>query len=485
MLPLGGHTSPLKMAALPDINANIMLDLETASVNAKPCIIELSAVHFNLNTGQEYSHFSTPISLESCLAAGLHLDLSTVRWLNIHIPEILDRSENSLIQLSDALKDFAKWVHECHLLEKETRRKAGGEGKDVELILWGNGAFTDNKWIEAAFTAAKLQQLMPCAYYGHHCVRTFVKQVAWITGVDYARKVEMRGKKHVSLDDCRHQVRYLVLARRALRCVDTRDMPDPNGDLPCEVEEALVVEERAKKENEKKIIVAEKVVAEASKTSTEDKLDLQELAEKAERQVEKPRAMAQEGEKNTTPRFEDEAAALRMQNEAAEETEKGQLLPELKKDSGNRRGAAVRTGLGFGLITPESSFSDPPAYDDLTLTQDTVDQNLVSTQDTVRYKEVDINLVSTQDTERYKDMNENLTSTQDTVRGGYEDLTPTQETEVNKDFILVSSQDNEKDGNERKGEANRERDSSPKKRRCINEEVQRPALLSPEASFSK
>jgi hypothetical protein len=48
------------------------------------------------------------------------------------------------------------------------------------------------------------------------CVRNFVKQCAFMTGQDYSPEVGRRGPKHIAIEDCKHQVLYLVKARNHL-----------------------------------------------------------------------------------------------------------------------------------------------------------------------------------------------------------------------------------------------------------------------------
>jgi len=48
------------------------------------------------------------------------------------------------------------------------------------------------------------------------CVRTFVVQCMIMTGRDFRKEVAFKGVKHRALDDCRHQIEYLVKARNLL-----------------------------------------------------------------------------------------------------------------------------------------------------------------------------------------------------------------------------------------------------------------------------
>ncbi|TVY40218.1 hypothetical protein LOCC1_G004070 [Lachnellula occidentalis] len=61
------------------------------------------------------------------------------------------------------------------------------------------------------------------------CVRTFVKQCAFMTGRDFSREFGRRGPKHIALEDCRHQIMYLVKARNHLMLGDPAGIYNANS----------------------------------------------------------------------------------------------------------------------------------------------------------------------------------------------------------------------------------------------------------------
>lgn len=68
----------------------------------------------------------------------------------------------------------------------------------------------------------------PWKFYNDMCVRTFVRQCSLMTGRDFAREQVFEGTKHVALDDCRHQVAYLVNARNSLVPLRPSKAPVPS-----------------------------------------------------------------------------------------------------------------------------------------------------------------------------------------------------------------------------------------------------------------
>jgi hypothetical protein len=198
-----------------DINTNIMLDLECGSIShPNPVLLELAAVYFDLNTGAELACLSTPISYQSCLDAGLMTSEDTVCWLEDNIPQTLQASKDSQISLQQALFKFSNFVRASHRTTIETLHKEGNMFSGCQPKIWGNGAVADNVWIKSAYEACDMER--PWKFYNDMCVRTFVSQMTSILGKNFARDSPQIGVKHVALDDCRHQISYLVKARNML-----------------------------------------------------------------------------------------------------------------------------------------------------------------------------------------------------------------------------------------------------------------------------
>ncbi|KAF4624309.1 hypothetical protein G7Y89_g13864 [Cudoniella acicularis] len=198
-------------------HTNIMLDLEIAGVDSdNPVIIALAAVYFDPDTGKELAHILTPVSYDSCLKLGLVTDEKTLTWLDETIPETLNTSKSSTVSLEKALFKFSNFVRTSCRKTIEELRKDGRENLErySQPMIWGNGAIADNVWIRSAYRACGMER--PWKFWNDMCVRTVVKQCAALTGRDYSREIKFQGEKHNPLDDCRHQVRYLVLAMDTL-----------------------------------------------------------------------------------------------------------------------------------------------------------------------------------------------------------------------------------------------------------------------------
>ncbi|TVY24823.1 hypothetical protein LHYA1_G005001 [Lachnellula hyalina] len=199
-----------------DVHTNIMLDLECAAINThNPAIIELAAVYFDIDTGEELDSLCTPVSLQSSLEHGLITDDNTLGWLKREIPQTLKTSQECCISLPQAIMRISKFVKKS-IRETESRRIKAGLLKPYKSqpMIWGNGSMADNTWIRSAYKACSME--VPWEYYNDMCVRTVVKQVWAQTGKDYSLPPlapPRQGLKHDALSDCRFQIAYIVLAR--------------------------------------------------------------------------------------------------------------------------------------------------------------------------------------------------------------------------------------------------------------------------------
>lgn len=208
---------PFVIASM-NTHANIMLDLEVTVLEANPCILEIGAVHFDLSTGKELRSFRTIVSLQSCLNVGLVTTPDIITWLSKNIPGTLAASTKSQVTLHEALTKLAGFIHTSHTATKQALRVWGQhtQASDSTVRIWGNGAIADNTWIDSAYKACKMHDSKPWKFTGDMCVRTAVKTFGEIMGRDFAKEEVFKARKHDAVDDCRHQIRYLVKARNAV-----------------------------------------------------------------------------------------------------------------------------------------------------------------------------------------------------------------------------------------------------------------------------
>jgi hypothetical protein len=238
-----------------NFHTNIMLDLECTSKNThNPAIIEIGAVYFDIDTGVELANLSTPVSLQSCLDLGLVTDEETLAWVEKNIPTTLSTSKGCSVTLHQALFRLSRFIRDsCKQTVNALQERGRTLHLESEPMIWGNGVMADNVWIHSAYKACSMEK--PWKFWNDMCVRTIVKQCYYMTGMDYGREAVMKGTKHKAIDDCRHQIAYLVKARKALMAPATSrkmELMSPetsfsskNGDVEEEGSERVRVAGRA------------------------------------------------------------------------------------------------------------------------------------------------------------------------------------------------------------------------------------------------
>lgn len=209
--------------AAKDVRVHIMLDLEIAAHprNHNSAIIQIGAIHFDIETGDHLKYFSMNINLDSCIESGLVTDADTLQWLEKNIPNTLSASQNSKSALAIALARFNVWLSICHKCNQsviKAKYPAARYGPtDLQLMIWAYGSTQDCRWMESAYKACDIRK--PWMYYDDLCVRTYCEVAFSITGRNIRREVDrsFAGKKHNAIDDCKHQIIYLVKCREALQ----------------------------------------------------------------------------------------------------------------------------------------------------------------------------------------------------------------------------------------------------------------------------
>lgn len=178
---------------------DIMTDLETLDNNKNPVITQISAVSFDIVSGERFTEFNKLVNPKSGIDAGLTINGGTVSWWlsqdkdvikNVFIKSIEDGLDLKEVLLS--FSEYIKKVREFH--------------KADEIRLWGNGCLSDNVWLESAYDAVGLPY--PWSYNEHTDVRTLVDLGRRKFGIDPKETIEFKGDKHNAIDDCHYQIDY-------------------------------------------------------------------------------------------------------------------------------------------------------------------------------------------------------------------------------------------------------------------------------------
>ncbi len=174
------------------INMNhIMIDLETMGTGSNAVVVSISAVIFDMATGEIGESFEAGLEITNQKDMGGEIDADTVNWWNNQDQDARDELERlRKIPVDDALALLNDWVKQNF--------KAPSRIK-----LWGNGATFDNVIIRNLFKRYDTEFAIP--YYCDKDVRT----LTYLTKIN-PRSFEFEGVKHRGIDDCKHQIKYCV-----------------------------------------------------------------------------------------------------------------------------------------------------------------------------------------------------------------------------------------------------------------------------------
>ena len=165
---------------------NIAIDLETASLQSNAAIMSIAAQVFlpeqyDLMTTKFLSDgvFNCTVNANSCITAGLHIDMDTVKWWS----KQSDEAKASVLEppalLSTALQEFANWLNAIRMKY------------DADIILWSQGSDFDFPILRNAYRACGLD--VPWDYQSQRDARTFILEGLYIThgDTDYHRIPDM------------------------------------------------------------------------------------------------------------------------------------------------------------------------------------------------------------------------------------------------------------------------------------------------------
>ena len=127
-----------------------MLDLETMGTAPGSAVIQIGAVEFSIY--KVCDPLLITISLESCVAAGMRIDPSTVMWWMQQNDTARQSLTTDCVPLRDGLAQFAAWL-----------------GAD-KCCIWGDGAAFDNALLASAYRACRMP--LPWHFSKDRCFRT-------------------------------------------------------------------------------------------------------------------------------------------------------------------------------------------------------------------------------------------------------------------------------------------------------------------------
>lgn len=172
---------------------DVMIDLETLGTVPDGVIVQIAAVKFNIVTRKVYyDHFLHNIEAQSCIDAGMSLNVDTILWWMGQSQEARSIFANSdRIKIGQALSLFNHWY------DSDTQR------------IWCHTTF-DYPILNNAFLATGIQPK-----YSHYIFRD-LRTIVDLANVDY-RSRERKGVHHNALNDCLFQIEYVCDAYEILK----------------------------------------------------------------------------------------------------------------------------------------------------------------------------------------------------------------------------------------------------------------------------
>ena len=174
---------------------DLMVDIETMGTNPGEMILSISAVPFNILTGNtDIKVFNRFIDIGN--EKKLKINLNTMIWWLKQDKEAIDKLlQNQTLPTFEVLKLF-----QMYMKSFVSRTDVGKDGKPIYRI-WGNSARFDLGMLEFAYNEYGLE--VPWNYLYERDVRTLVEFAPHIK-----KETVFEGVRHNAISDCLHQIKY-------------------------------------------------------------------------------------------------------------------------------------------------------------------------------------------------------------------------------------------------------------------------------------
>lgn len=175
-----------------------MIDLETLGTKAGDVILSISAIHFNIYTGEIIKEFHANIDRSRSVIDGFNVCPDTVAWWE------LQSEESRQLLLKDVQDPFFVMVSFASWIESISENSDG-------LNVWGNSPTLDISLTRSYFSRYDID--CPFGYWEERDYRTirgiFIDGL--IKGFDESKiRPEFTGIKHYGIDDCKYQLLILT-----------------------------------------------------------------------------------------------------------------------------------------------------------------------------------------------------------------------------------------------------------------------------------
>lgn len=179
---------------------HIMVDIETLGTSVDSVMLSISAVAFDIETGETDEEFEVFIDVDSCIRSGRKVTHDTLMWwFKESMQEARDgilQNKDNRIEVEEAVFNFNRFVG-----------KVSGKAQKAP-ILWGNS----NRFDLGIIAYGYPENEMTWNYWNERDVRTLMSLAHWFKDDE-----EFMGIAHYGIDDCKHQIKYVTKAWNYLK----------------------------------------------------------------------------------------------------------------------------------------------------------------------------------------------------------------------------------------------------------------------------
>lgn len=175
----------------------VMLDLETLGTGPYAVIAQIGACHFDSTTGDVGACFSVNVDAADCLRQGFEMSAGTVYWWLKQSCGARESFMENRQDLGEALRRFNTFLVLV--------------GSSNGLPVWSHATF-DFNIVQNAYAKMGIKSKM------HYRQGLDIRTLEQLSGL-FLRDQERQNEAHIALNDCRHQVSFVVKCLAYLRGV--------------------------------------------------------------------------------------------------------------------------------------------------------------------------------------------------------------------------------------------------------------------------
>ena len=195
---------------------DIMVDLETLGTRQDAIVLEISAVEFNCHTGEIGEVFDAKLDIDEQVQYRRSLNCETLQWWFKQDEEarknIFDEDVDIIrFNIPWELAEFSNFVERCN-------NKCNSDSDRRVVKLWGNGSLFDLGILQNMYETCLPNMKLPWKFWAVNDVRTIVD-----LNPDVKRNCKFDGTPHCAVDDCKHEIKYLVETLKTIKVVRPED----------------------------------------------------------------------------------------------------------------------------------------------------------------------------------------------------------------------------------------------------------------------